>query len=317
MPRIELRLYEYFVALAEERHFARAAERLGISPPTLTNQIQKLEKYVGVRLVRRRPKSLIELTPTGAEFHKNALAVVQRANEAELTALQSARGEIGKIEFGFMVIVPLSGLIHKHVGSFQRANPSIDINLHHLSTMQLISAVVASKVDVGLARAPEQYPIGVSGFSIYRQPLVLAVPGNHPIARSQHPIDIRTLRDEPFVGTSVEFELVFRRHVESISGMAGFQPKIAKRAPDIMTNLSYVAAGYGISIVSDDMKRCDLPNVVFKELAGPKVYGNIDFVYRTAETSPVVRLLINTMRRHALDEHDRHRPRTTSLKKTA
>ena len=320
MARIELRLYEYFVALCEERHFARAAERLQITPPTLTHQIQKLEKIVGVRLVRRRPKSLIELTPTGAEFFRNAQAVVQRANEAELTALQSARGEIGKIEIGYMVIVPLSGLIQKYVGAFRRANPSIDITLHHLSTMKQIEAVMANKLDVGFARAPEQYPFGVAGFSIHRQPLVLAVPADHPIACSKHPIDLRTLQNETFVGTSVEFELVFQRHVESIPEMAGFQPKVVKRAADIVTILGYVAAGYGIAVVSEDMNRCAFTNVVFKQMTlESKVEGNIAFIYRTAESSPVVRAFIDAMRPHSLKEQDRHPLRVTplKLKKTA
>ena len=92
------------------------------------------------------------MLPTGAEFFRNAQAVVQRANEAELTALQSARGEIGKIEIGYMVIVPLSGLIQKYVGAFRRANPSIDITLHHLSTMKQIEAQLMMRNYEGFIR---------------------------------------------------------------------------------------------------------------------------------------------------------------------
>jgi DNA-binding transcriptional LysR family regulator len=112
--------------------------------------------------------------------------------------------------------------------------------------------------------------------------------------------------------------MVFQRYIKSIRGLAGFQPKLARRAPDIVTNLSYVAAGYGISVVSQDMKRCGLPNVVFKDIAWDcKVEANVDFLYRSAETSPVVKQFISAMRRHSLEEQDRRRPRIAALKKTA
>src|SRR5262245_1782742 len=111
MSDIETRLFRYFVALSDEQHFGRAAVNLGISPSTLTNQIQKLEARLGARLVERRGNTHIELTDTGKRFLERARNVLREADEAEVVARQAARGEIGRIEIGFMAVAILSGAI--------------------------------------------------------------------------------------------------------------------------------------------------------------------------------------------------------------
>src|SRR5262249_41839898 len=119
MANTELRLFRYFVTLCDERSFTRAAERLAITPPTLTHQIQKLENDLDVRLLDRKTKAKFRLTDAGSRFLESARDVLQRAEEAERTAHKAARGEIGRLEIGYMIATAYSGLIQRIIRNFQ------------------------------------------------------------------------------------------------------------------------------------------------------------------------------------------------------
>src|SRR3954470_10984548 len=123
MTEIETRLFRYFVGLAEEQHFGRAAMNLGISAPTLTQQIQKLEHQLGAKLVQRRGNTHVELTEAGLRVLEHARNVLREAKEAVAVARQAARGEVGRLEIGFMPSVVWSGLVQKFIGEFQHENP--------------------------------------------------------------------------------------------------------------------------------------------------------------------------------------------------
>lgn len=120
MREIETRLFRYFVALADEQHFGRAALNLSISPPTLTHQIQKLEAHVGAKLVERRGNTHVELTEADRRFLSRARNVLREAGEAAAVAQQAARGETGRLEIGFMAVVSLNGMVAEHIGGFQK-----------------------------------------------------------------------------------------------------------------------------------------------------------------------------------------------------
>lgn len=302
MDDIELRLFRYFVAICEERHFGRAAERLGISQPTLSNQLQKLERLLDTQLVRRKGKSSVEITQTGLRFWESARGVLHQASEAQLTVRRAARGEIGRVEIGYMLSTAYCGVLQRLVGEFQTKHPGIDVTLHHRSTVRVIAALASNEIDAGFARHPKQYPIGVTGFTIYRHPLMVALPSGHPLARKTGPVDPAAMTDQTFISTSVAFDMAFTRHVEVVARIAGFTPKVAKRAEDLTGVLVYVACGYGIAIVSEEMSNCKIPGVVFKRLAGgTQLEVVIDFMYRERETAPACRALIEAMRPHALD----------------
>src|SRR6187401_1409561 len=123
MLDIDTRLFRYFVAVADEKQFARASARLGITPPTLTHQIQKLEHMLDVQLFKRKAGSDIELTEAGKRLLEHARKVLLQTGEAQLAAQQAARGEVGRIEVGFMPSATFAGVIHKYIGEFQRQNP--------------------------------------------------------------------------------------------------------------------------------------------------------------------------------------------------
>jgi len=300
MAQTELRLFRYFVTLCEEQNFSRAAERLAITPPTLTHQIQKLENDLNVRLLNRKTKMKLQLTEAGARFLESARDVLHWAEEAENTARKAARGEIGRVEIGYMIATAYSGLVQSFIRDFQHKFPGIDITLHQVSTVKLVNAILSNELDVGFARVPSQPPSGLSVFPFYRAPVILALPADHALARKNGAISPRVLAAESFVSTSVAYDLAFTRHVEAIAKLGGFKPKIAKRAEDLTTVLAYVSLGYGIAAVSQDMANCHVPNVVFRKVAArnlPEVM--FSFMYRSKESAPAIKALIEAVREQA------------------
>jgi DNA-binding transcriptional LysR family regulator len=298
MADIETRLFRYFAMLAEEQHFSRAAHRLNITPPTLTHQIKKLERLVGARLVERKGNTHVALTQVGLRFFERAQHVLRQVEEAKIVAQQAQRGEVGHIDIGFMATAVCSGVLQKSLGDFRRANPAIEINMRKLVPMDQIKAIMRKDLDAGFTRSPYKYPAGLEGFDVYRQPMVLALPAKHPLARRKT-INPAALKDELFVNTGSELDAGFWSHAEALAGQ--FTPRVVKRDDDFMTILTYVSMGYGIGVIPQTMTRMNIPNVVFREIAANAVPKSaIAFVYRRNDSSPQTDLLIKHMRSHAL-----------------
>ncbi len=299
MNHIENRLFRYFVAVAEEQHFTRAAERLGITPPTLTHQIQKLESQLGVKLLRRKGNTKVVVTEAGQRFLPGAREVLRQAEEAAAIARQAGRGELGRLELGFVAPLFSAGLLRRWIDTFRQTHPAIDITIRNLVPMAQISEIARKELDAGFARPPHKYPSGVRGFEIYRQPLVLALPREHPLARHKD-ISPAMLARETFVKTTPELDIGFSGLTEAIARIGKFTPRVVKRDGDFIAVLGYVALGYGIAVVPELMKTMDGADVVFRNIAAnPVPQTSIAFVY-SSDPSPSAKLLIRHMQRHAL-----------------
>jgi DNA-binding transcriptional LysR family regulator len=298
MADIETRLFRYFAVLAEEQHFSHAAHRLNITPPTLTHQIKKLERLVGARLVERKGNTHVALTQAGLRFFERAQHVLRQVEEAKIVAQQAQRGEVGRIDIGFMASAVCSGVLQKSLADFCRANPAIEINMRKLVPMDQIKAIMRKDLDAGFTRSPHKYPVGLEGFDVHRQPMVLALPAKHPLARRKT-ITPAALKEELFINTGPELDVGFLGHAEAVAGH--FTPRVVKRDDDFMTILTYVSMGYGIGVMPQTMTRINIPNVVFREIAASSVPKSaIAFVYRRNDSSPQTDLLIKHMRSHAL-----------------
>jgi DNA-binding transcriptional LysR family regulator len=302
MSDIETRLFRYFVALAEEQHFARAALRLGITPPTLTHQIKKLESQLGAKLLERKGNTGFALTEAGKRFLARAREVLHQVDEATAIARQAGRGVLGRLQLGFTTVVSGAGLLRSWLGAFQEANPAIDMTVRKLSPVAQFVGILRNELDGGFTRAPHKYPSGVRGFEIYRQPLALALPSEHPLAQRQD-IPPAMLRHEAFVCITPELDIGFFGYTEAIAGIGNFVPRVVKRDGDFIAVLAYVALGYGIAVVPALMKGMNVANVVFRDIAAdPVPQTSIAFVYGT-DPSPSANLLIRHMQRHALRNH--------------
>jgi len=293
MSEIETRLFHYFVVTCEEENFARAAERLGITPPTLTHQIKKLEAQVGTLLLIRSGKTKFKITEAGRRFLEGARGVLHHAQETEKAAQRAARGEIGTVELGYTFPIIYTGLIHRLIGLFRLRQPAVDVRMREVSTLALIESILSKRLDAGFARSPDHYPLGVKGFPVYKTKVVLALPADHRLARRAGAISPTELANERFISTSVSYDLAFKPHAASIAKLGRFNPKISKRADDLATVLAYVSAGYGIAPITAPMAESKPPNVVFKPLA-ERVTPQVDYVFmhRSNESNPAARALI-------------------------
>jgi DNA-binding transcriptional LysR family regulator len=299
MVDIETRLLRYFVAVAEERHFASASERLGITPPTLTQQIQKLESQVGTKLLRRKGNTKIVITQAGQHFLSHARDVLGRLEEGTAAAQQAGRGELGHLEVGCLTFVSGAGLLQSWIGPFEQAHPAIAIRMRKLVSMAQLTGIVRKELDAGFVRAPQKYPAGVRGFEVYRQPMMLALPNKHPLARHKA-ISPALLAHEAFVSITPEPDIGFLDYTEVIARIGDFVPRVVKRDDDLGMVLLYVGLGHGIAVVPGVVKTVSVSNVVYRNIAtDPVPQTSIAFVYGS-DPSPSTNLLIRHMRRHAL-----------------
>ena len=300
MGDIETRLFRYFVVLADEQHFGRAAVQLGISPPTLTNQIQKLEKELGARLVERRGNTHVELTEAGNRFLERARNVLREAAEAKAVAQQVARGETGRLEIGFMTIASLNGLIGNGIGGFSKLNPGIELVLRGMVSLDQINSILGRTLDCGFVRPPDHYPVGLQGFLVSREPMVLALPADHPLGQ-RNKVTPACLRDEAFINTGPDLDISFWNPTTVLAKAGDFTPTIVRRVGDMVSILSYVSAGLGVAMVGKGFTRIDFPNVIYREfdMENPPI-RTISFVYRKNEASPAAQALIKYMRGHTL-----------------
>jgi DNA-binding transcriptional LysR family regulator len=292
---VELRHLRYFVVAAEELHFARAAERLGISPPSLSQQIQALEGDLGVRLFARTKRS-VALTEAGRRFLNEARATLRQAEQAAEVAKQAARGEIGRIEVGYVTSASCLGLIPTVVAAFREENPWVELQLHRMETVRQLSALAQGHIDVGFLRPPLRYPSGLSGSLVWKQPFVVALPERHPFA-SEKSIRIGALAQEALIASSVELELGFGGLIHEIAADGKFTPRIVSRAPDILTILTLVAAGAGIAFVPEAFRRVAVPGVAYRDLAGPPRNALLAVAHRKDNHPPALKAFVRLVKR--------------------
>ena len=291
---MELRHLRYFLAAAEELHFARAAERLNISAPTLTQQIQVLEADLGVMLFRRSKRS-VALTEAGRRFLDEARATLRQADQAAQVARQAARGEIGHIEIGYVTSASCLGLIPSVVAAFRHENPWVELRLHRMETVRQLNALAQGHIDLGFLRPPLRYPSGLTGTLIWKQPFIVALPQDHPLARENR-VRIASLANEPLIASSVELELGFGGQIQEIAAEAKFAPKIVDRAPDILTILTLVAAGVGCAFVPASFRRVAMPGIVYRDLAGPDRNALLAAARRRDDRAPAVKAFMRVLK---------------------
>ncbi|HKS86007.1 MAG TPA: LysR substrate-binding domain-containing protein [Pseudolabrys sp.] len=294
---IELRHLRYFVAVAEKLHFSRAAEELEISTPTLSHQIQALEKMLGAQLLSRRKKSAVTLTHTGQRFLEEARATLKQAQNAELVGKRAARGDIGSIAIGYILSASSTGLLPGLIASFQKDNPGVTLNITRMETFPQMRALIDGVLDVAFVRTPKNYPAELTGFVIHRHPYFVAIPKGHRLA-SRKQVTLAALAQEPFVAGTLEMEVGLWGNLGAIS-KPGQQPRIVARTSDIFSLLTFVAAGFGLGVISGPMQNVTIPGVVYRKISGALQDAEIALAYRKSESAPAVRTFIQRVRENA------------------
>ncbi|MGT2512365.1 LysR family transcriptional regulator [Cupriavidus basilensis] len=292
---LELRHYRYFAALAEELHFGRAAERLGISQPALSQQFRWIEQEAGAPLLSRSKRRLA-LTEVGAVFHEEALGVLRQVRHAELATASASRGDLGSASIGYVASAALSGLLPRLVYRFRQDYPAVRLAMREMDMPAQLDAVARGALDIGFIRPPLQaLPEGLALLDIATEAVVVALHATHALA-SRARIDVAMLRDETFICTHTEHGTGFYAITLAICGNAGFQPRVEALSSQMATIISMVAAGFGVALIPASMRAFAPPDVVFKPLARNEVTSQLAVVHRKNERSPTVLRLIERCR---------------------
>jgi DNA-binding transcriptional LysR family regulator len=306
---IELRHLRYFVAVAEEGHVTRAAARLGLQQPPLSQQIGALERMVGVPLFHRRSRG-VELTEAGRTFLDKTRRVLEDVEHALEAARRTARGEAGSLAVGFTSSAAFHPLVASVVRSFRRSAQEVTLTLEEGSSVELVDALRGDRLDAAFVRTPVAEASGIVIEPLLEEAMVAALPDQHRLLRgSRRPatrrlfrrrIALSDLADQTFIlyrrptGPGLYDSIIAACHA------AGFSPRVGQEAPRMASTLSLVAAGLGVSIIPASMCRLDTDGIAYCRLDGaPRLVAPLHLAYRDAAPSGAILRLVETVRRAA------------------
>jgi DNA-binding transcriptional LysR family regulator len=288
---MELRHLRYFVAVAEERHFGRAAARLRMAQPPLSRQIQALEAELGLVLFERNRRQ-VELTPAGTTLLDHARGIFEAVDLAVHEAKRASLGESGRIVVAYPSTFAYSGL-PELVRAFRAKFAAVELVLRELSPQDQLDAIRDHRVDVGFVRAPVDEP-GLTTELVRSEPLVAALPSGHPLA-GRRSLALALLAKEPFVLFPRARGPAYFDHLVGLCRQAGFTPRIVQEAPQLDI-VSLVAAGLGVSILPSSIRRFRRAGIVLRPIVGgPRT--ELLVVWSAQNRSAVLREFLEVVRR--------------------
>lgn len=299
---IDLKQLRYFLAVAEEKSFSRAAEKLHISQPPLSQQIMKLEAELGVRLFARTTRTF-ELTVAGKALMQEASDLLARMRMTVDTIRQIDRGEVGRLRVG-IVGSAMWGPIPSLLEEFQTKYPRVTWTLHELGPTVQYEALRGKQVDVGFWREPKLDEDELKRDNLrqelcYRENVCVAINEHHPLA-ARGEIDLMDIAQEPMLTLALD-KSSFPRYLIECCVKAGFQPTIFQEANEPQTLLAMVGAGLGVTLLPETTSRIGWPGVVFLPLRDPPS-ANLFITYPVNDDAPVVRAFLNIINPPALGE---------------
>jgi DNA-binding transcriptional LysR family regulator len=305
---MELRHLRYFVAVAEEGHITRAAERLSMQQPPLSQQIKAIERELDVQLLRRKARG-VELTDAGRAFLSEARAILAHLDQAHETTRRVARGEQGRLCVGVTSTAPFHPLVPRAIRQFQELCPMVSLIVEECLSNEAVERLSSERMDVAFIRTAGSSRDGLVVTPLLEERMVVALPASHVLARGKRnaPIEFETLASEAFIlygppGTGMYDSTLAACHAAGFSPRVGNVGASTQQAPRIASTLSLVAAGIGISIVPWSLQRMNMDGVVYRALKGvhqPKALLNL--ASRRSDPSAVVGQFLHLVRRVARD----------------
>ncbi|WP_206957854.1 LysR family transcriptional regulator [Trinickia acidisoli] len=263
---MNIRHLQYFVVLADELHFRRSAERLGITQAPLSLGIQTLEEDLGARLFHRTRRE-VTLTEAGLALLDDARAILARIEQARESVWEAVSGDVGRLRLGFTNACSLSPFFPKLIHAYRTRRPKVAITLVELSSARQLEAIEQRELDVGLLRAPlSGSPASVVLSPLYTEPLLLAVQSRHRLAKARN-VCIADLRDEPFIAYPRKAGVAVHEQTLSLCAKRGFEPKILQEAQQASTLVGLIATGLGMALVPASLRAIAVPGVTFRTLA--------------------------------------------------
>lgn len=295
---MELRHLRYFIAVAEELHFGRAAQVLGISQPPLSQQIQALEQEVGARLFERTNRR-VELSEAGRLFLQEARLALAQVDKAADVARRAQLGELGELKIGFTSSAPFNSSIPQAIFAFRQAFPAVHLNLQEMSSTEVAESLVDESIQVGLMR-PLPLPDSLSVVELMREPLVAVLNAGHPLVQgSERGLHLAQLAQEPFVFFPRTYGSGLYAQLLNLARDAGFSPHFAQEAGEAMTIIGLVAAGLGVSVLPASYQRIRIDGVVYRTLLDQEAVTAVWLVQRKGVQTPMAKAFVELLTRKA------------------
>lgn len=287
---LELRHLRYFIALVEERNFERAASRLGIAQPGLSQQIINLEALVGLPLLDRSRRS-VHLTLSGQLLFAEGKKIVSQAESALAELQRVGRGQTGRISIGYVASAAYSGVLTESLTSFRKGFQEIELQLVEMEMRQQLTKIADGELDFGYIRPPAPVPPGITTTTVLSEPLVAALPDTHPLAL-QAEVGLAALADQTFITPRQPADVGFHSNTLEACANAGISPTVNATGRDFTTIMSMVAVGLGIALAPKSLNCLQLPGVLYLPIARTRSTSNLDIAYRKVEGSPAVRAFV-------------------------
>jgi DNA-binding transcriptional LysR family regulator len=295
---MKLRQLQFFIAVAEELSFSRAANKLHVAQPSLSIQIKALEDEVGAQLFER-DKRHVSLTPAGRRFQGRVSEVLSLADSAKAEARFTDRGLLGTIDVGYTALSMFSTALPQAIRRFRRLAPNVVIALRELPSLEQLYELGERRLDVGVLRKVDvSAPKGIAIVEWYRTPLVAAIPEDHPRAASGS-ISLSELKDEAFImyprraGTGIYWQVL------DLCTAAGFRPRVAREVLESSTIIGLVAAGVGVAIVPAEMNSIQFAGVAYRRLRDAGAYTTLHLAHRVGDRNEHLRSFYNLLKQHA------------------
>jgi DNA-binding transcriptional LysR family regulator len=290
---MELRHLRYFLAVAEEGNFTRAAGKLGIGQPPLSQQIRDLEREVGAALFHRVPHGA-ELTAAGAAFLGEAKASLAAAEKAKLAAQSANRGETGRLSLGFTASSAFNPVVSTTIRRFRARWPEVQLALTEMNTLALMQKLERGELDATFMRPGLDDPAGIRLRRLPDEPMVIALPASHPLARRSK-LPLAALVDEPFILFPRLVGLSLYDDVVLACRKAGFELTVAQEAPQISSVVNLVAADLGVSIVPASISQIKLEGAAYRPIEGPPAVARLALAILKTHRSPVTENLMSLL----------------------
>jgi DNA-binding transcriptional LysR family regulator len=292
----DFRQLRYFVAVAEELSFTRAALRLHLSQPPLSQQIQALEQDLGVRLLERT-KRHVALTEPGRIFLEQARQILAKADEARSEVTAAAAGYSGQLRLAYTVSVSFHPALPQALLHYGQTAPNVRLKLSEMYTEPQFAALLAGEIDVGFVRDEPVHAVDARDLRfdvIDREPLLLALPAGHSLAKRSS-LRLAEVAVDAFVSQPREIAATLYDRLVTLAATAGFQPTIAQHAQQINGLLALVAAGLGLALVPASMRTVQLAGVSYVALEDSDAYLLLAVASRAGDRSPALQQFLATV----------------------
>lgn len=280
---INLRQLRFFLVLAEELHFRRAAERLEMTQGPLSLAIQALEEELGARLFLRSRRS-VELTEAGKALQEEAPAIFERIAEVRDRVRRVVSGEVGQLTLGFTSAASLLPFFPAVIKHYRTRYPAVAVRLRELPSALQMQALLGGEIDAGILRLRGEAPSEISIAHLFDEPLLVAMARGHRLAREPS-IRLEDLRDEGFIAYPGGSGVVLYETVNQLCARHGFRPRVVQEAIEPPTIIGLAAAGLGVAVVPLGMRNFAHPEVVFKRIADEGAVSALYFAHRYGDAA--------------------------------